>query len=132
MTLAYNPLINPKDIEKYNSVILYVHLIRPDHKTVTSGSTRDKMSDAYLKSNIKKYPPLEVSTTANTGAMWEIEVISELKSDDIPTDYMQNYSLVVTVEDIKNSQSIDLHSDIIQMIEVETQIDIPIGIVTSA
>jgi len=130
MTLAYNPLINPKDVERYNPIILYAHLVRPDHITVTSGSTRDRMSDAYLKSNIKKYPPLEVSTKSNTGAMWEIEITSETRSDDIPADYKQKYSLIVTVEDMKNSKSIDLHTDIIQMIEVETQIDIPIEIVT--
>jgi len=130
MTLAYNPLINPKDVDRYNPIVMYAHLIRPDNRIVTSGSTRDKMSDAYLKSNIKKYPPLEVSTKANTGDMWEIELVSESRADDVPRDYKQKYSLVITVEDMKNDESIDLHSDIVQMIEVETHIDIPIQIVS--
>lgn len=131
ITLVYRPPINPKDVGKYAPVNLLARLVRSDDYEMNSPTTRGRRTEAYSKSNVKRYPPVEVSTKKHTGSMWKVEVFSEKRSDEVPANYMQSYSLVVTVEDTKENSEVDLYNDIIQMIEVETHIDIPIEIAAS-
>ena len=106
-TLVYNPIVAPRDSDNYNPIKISACIIRPDDKKkereLESFSTRDKLSVAHKKSNVKKYSQIEVSTNnGHLGKFWEIEVRCECKVEDfdIPSDYKQNYSLVLTIEDM--------------------------------
>ncbi len=131
ITLAYKPLVNPKDASKYNPINLLAKLIRSDDYEMNSSATRGKRTYAYSKSNIKRYPAIEVSTRKHAGSIWNIEVVSEKRSDEVPSDHIQPYSLIVTIEDMKEDSDVDLYNDIVQMIEIESQIEIPVEVVVS-
>lgn len=131
LTLAYNPIVNPKDVNKYNPINMSVQLIRSDSREMNSPTTRDRLTEAYSKSNIKRYQPIELSTTKHMGEMWEVEVVCESRSEEIDDAYIQNYSLVATVEDMKQSEEVDIYNEIVQMIEVETKVEIPVEVVVS-
>lgn len=128
LTLAFNPKVNPKDANHYNPVNISAKFIRSDDKPVSSSTTRGRLSSAYLKSNIKKYAPVELSTRNFCGTNWFVEVNCEGKTEDLGNTYEQNYSLVVTIEDTKNDTDLNLYTEIAQMIEIESQIEIPIEV----
>ncbi len=134
-TLVYNPKIFPQDSDNYNPIKISACIIRPDTKKnereLESFATRDRESFAHKKSNVKKYPSVEVQTNNGyLGKFWEIEVRCECKADEfgIPMDYKQKYSIVLTIEDMQQDETIDIHQEISQMIEVEVEIPIEVEV----
>lgn len=129
-TVVYNPPIYPQDISLYNPIDISARLIREDGKELSGFTTRDKQSNAYSKSNVKKYRTLEWSTLKHMGKFWELQIRCENKVDDIEkingisSDYKQKYSVILSVEDIFQDEDIDLHQEICQMIHIETPIEI--------
>lgn len=126
-TLVYNPKVFPQDVDNYNPIKISAGIHRDDDVMVEGFSTRDRLSSAHIKSNAKKYSPIERSTNSDhMGKFWEIEVRSECKTDDykIPDDYKQNFSLVITIEDMKQDEDIDIHMEISQMINIEVPIEV--------
>ncbi len=129
-TVVFNPLVNGKNPKKYNPIDLFVQLLRDDVE-IDSRSTKSIYDGAHMKSNVKKYPTVEKSTLAYTGQFWNLKVACENKdSAFIASDYRQNYSVVITIEDMNQDDSIDVHQDIHNMIEVETHVNVPIQITT--
>lgn len=133
-TLVYNPKVFPRDFDNYNPIKLSACVIRPDEKSNSEERELNNRStkDNHLKSNAKKYPFVEVSTNNNyMWKFWEIEMRCECKNFDmfwIPEDYAQNYSLIVSIDDIKQDDNIDIHKEINQMIEIELGIEVDINI----
>lgn len=132
-TLVYNPKIFPQDSDNYNPIKISACIIRPDDKItereLESFATRDRESFAHKKSNVKKYAPVEVQTNNGyLGQFWEIEVRCECKTEEvgIPDDYKQKYSIVLTIEDMQQDETIDIHQEISQMIDVEIPIEVEI------
>lgn len=131
MTLVYKPVVNPKDINKYSPVNILARLVRSDDYEMNSPTTRGKRTDAYSKSNVKKYSPVEVSTIKHVGSIWKVEILSEKRSDDIQDNYVQPYSLIITIEDMKEDTEVNLYQDIVQMIEIESHVEVPIEVAAS-
>lgn len=129
-TLVYNPPVNAKNPRVYNPIHMFVQLVRSDDVEMDSRATRDLYDGASLRSNVKKYPPIERSTREHTGSFWYLKVACESKDDAfVPADYAQKYSVVLTIEDMDTADGIDIHEDIHNMIEVETHIRVPVEIV---
>lgn len=131
MTLVYNPPINTSDLNNYNPIEISARLLREDEVPVTNRTTRDKVSPAFAKSNVKRYSE-EFSTREHVGCFWNIEIRSESLIDDfhktlsLPDDYTQNYSIVLSVEDMKADESLDLHTEMCSMIEIDIPIQIDV------
>ena len=129
-TLVFNPLVNAKNPRLYNPIDIFVQLIRSDDQQMDSRATRDLYDGAHLRSNVKKYPPIEKSTREHTGSFWQLKVACENRDESfIPADYKQKYSVVLTIEDIDQADGINIHEDIHNMIEVETHIHVPVEVV---
>lgn len=129
-TVVFNPLVNGKNPTKYNPIDLFVQLLRDDVE-IDSRSTKSAYDGAHMKSNVKKYPVVEKSTIEYTGQFWNLKVACENRDPSfISSDYRQGYSVIISVEDINEDDSIDLHEDIHNMIEVETHVNVPIQITT--
>lgn len=129
-TLVYNPTVNSKNPRLYNPISLFVQLVRSDDAAMDSSTTRDLYDGAYSKSNVKKYPAVERNTKEHTGSFWYLKVVCESKDDTfVPVDYVQKYSVVLTLEDIDAEDGVDIHEDIHNMIEVETHIRVPVEVI---
>ncbi len=128
-TVVYNPIVNGKNPRMYNPISLFTQLVRSDDADMESKTTRTLYAGAHTKSNVKKYPPIEKSTKEYTGKFWYLKVACENKDElFVPADYKQSYSVVLTIEDITEQDGIDLHEEIQNMIEIETQIKVPVEI----
>jgi len=127
-TLVYNPKVNPNDPKNYNPINITAQLVREDEKKIGTGSSREKIDGAHKKSNVKKYKSEEVSTREHTGAFWYIDITSEARGDYLSENYVQPYSLIISLEDIKEDQGIDLHEEAQNMIEIETHVEVPIEV----
>ena len=77
---------------------------------------------------MKIYDEVTKSTVEHIGEMWSLEVIAEPCSKYMTDDITQDYSVIVTIEDMEQSDDIDIHQEINQMInvEVENSIDVPV------
>jgi hypothetical protein len=130
-TLVYNPPVNAKNPRLYNPIDVFTQLVRSDEVAMDNRSTRRLYDGAHMKSNVKKYPPIEKSTKEHTGSFWYLKVACENKDETfIPDDYKQSYSVVLTIEDIDEVEGIDIHEEINNMIEIETHIKVPVEIVS--
>lgn len=130
-TLVYNPPVNAKNPRLYNPIDIFTQVLRSDEEAMDSRSTRGLYDGAHMKSNVKKYPPIEKSTREHTGEFWYLKVACENKDEAfVPSDYKQKYSVALTIEDIDEVEGIDIHEEINNMIEVETHIKVPIEVVT--
>ncbi len=127
-TLAYTPKINPKNVRTYNPINISVRFVRGNNTSLGNSYTRSAEDGAHQKSNIKSFPPIEVATRQHTGEFWTLSVICESRDDTLPTDYKQAYSIVLSLEDLLADESINLHQEILNMIEIETSIEVPINI----
>lgn len=128
-TIVYNPTVNPTNPLLYNPIHVFAKVIRDDEKEMDGLYSRDVYGGAHQKSNVKRYKPIEKSTREHMGCFWTIKVICENKdSKYIPESYRQKYSMIVSLEDIKESDNIDLHEEVHNMIDIETHIDVPIEI----
>lgn len=131
MTLVYNPPINTSDLNNYNPIEISARLLREGKTAVTTRTTRDKASPAFSKSNVKRYCE-EFSTKKHTGCFWDIEVTSESLIDDfhktlsLPEDYSQDYSIILSVEDMQADENLDLHAEMCSMIEIDIPIQIEV------
>lgn len=126
-TLVFNPKPYPQDRDNYNPLKISAWIIRCDDQEIESFTTRDRLSGAHIKSNVKRYDSIELSTNNDfCWKFWEIEVRSECKISDYltPPNFKQPYSIILTIEDLNQDPSIDLHQEISQMIEVELPIEI--------
>ena len=132
MTLVYNPPVNTVDLNNYNPVDISARLLREDGIPVSRYNTRDKASPAFSKSNVKSYVE-EFSTREHTDCFWEIEVKSETLIDEfhktlhLEAGYEQGYSIVLSIEDMNADDTIDLHREISQMIEIDIPIEIEVN-----
>jgi len=130
-TLVYNPPVNAKNPRLYNPIEISAQLVRSDEETIGGRSTKSLYNGAYLKSNVKKYPSVEKNTREHTGTFWHLKVACENKDETfIPADYVQKYSIVLTIEDIDEVEGINIHEDINNMIEIETHITVPVEVVS--
>lgn len=127
-TLVYNPIVNPIDLKNYNPLNITVQLVRMDGQDIGSSMSRSIYDGAHKKSNVKRYIPQDVSTLKHVGGFWQLRVTSEARGDSLPTGYIQPYSIILSIEDLFSDNTIDLHSEIESMIEIETNIEIPIQI----
>ncbi len=129
-TLVYNPITNPSNPRLYNPINISAQLLRDDRKAQGGLSTRETYGGAHQKSNVKNYPTKEFSTTNHAGKFWYIDVVCELKDEDftIAGDYRQKYSIVLTIEDMFEDDTIDLHEEIESMIEIESRVSVPIDV----
>ena len=131
-TLVYNPRVFPQDPDNYNPIRISACIHRDDDYQIEGFTTQSKQSAAYLKSNVKKYAPIEKSTNNDhMGKFWEIEVRCECKNNEdfkIPNNYKQNYSLVISIEDINQDESIDIHQEVSQMIDIDVEIPVEISL----
>ena len=65
------------------------------------------------------------------GNFWHLKIICENKDESIvPADYKQLYSVILSVEDIKEDDDVDLHEEILNMIEVETHVHVPVEVIS--
>lgn len=129
-TLVYNPLVNAKNPRLYNPIHIFSQLLRSDDQELDSRTTRTLYSGAHMKSNVKKYPAVEKSTRNHVGSFWYLRIVCENKDDAfIPSGYKQTYSIVLTIEDMDEQDGINIHEDIHNMIEIETQIRIPVEVI---
>ncbi|MFA5086005.1 MAG: S8 family serine peptidase [Candidatus Paceibacterota bacterium] len=125
-TLVYSSPINHKNVRTYNPINISVQFIREDQKNLDSFSTRNSDDGAHTKSNVKCYPALEVSTMKHTGNFWELNIFCESKDNGLPSGYKQPYSIILSIEDMQEDDSIDLHQEVLSMIQIETSIEIPL------
>jgi hypothetical protein len=124
-TLVYNPPVNTANLKSYNPISLSVQLIKPNNVNEAGRNTADIYGGAHQKSNVQKYPSIEKSTKEHTGEFWSLKVIVQNRDEKcIDENYQQKYSVIISVEDIKEVEGIDLHEEVINMIEVETHIDV--------
>lgn len=131
-TLVYNPTVNTKNHKLYNPITISVQLVRSDSKNIAGRNTQDAYGGAHQKSNVQHYPAIEKNTKECMGNFWHLQVICENKDESfVPIDYKQRYSVILTIEDIKEAEGIDLHEEIMNMIEVETHVTVPIEIISS-
>lgn len=129
-TLVYNPPVNTKNLKAYNSIALSTQLVRSDGNDVAGRYTQNIYGGAHQKSNVQKYPAIEKNTREHTGAFWELKVICENKDESVVSaDYKQKYSVILTIEDIKEQDGIDLHEEILNMVEVETHVAVPVEVI---
>lgn len=129
-TLVYNPKVNPQDPRNYNPLNIFAQLVREDDKEIGSSSSREGIDGAHKKSNVKKYKAEEISTKKHTGTFWYIDIESVSRGDYLPQDYRQSYSVVLSIEDMKQDDSINLYEEISNMIEIESNIQIPVEIIS--
>jgi len=128
-TLVYNPIVFPKDQANYNPIRISACIHQGDDNALEGFSTRDRQSSAHMKSNVKKYKPIERSTNnEQIGKFWDIELRCDCRCEDydIAEDHQQSYSLLVTIEDINKDESIDLHQEISQMVDIEIPIEVEV------
>lgn len=118
-TLVYNPPVNEHDVAQYNPIVIGAKVVRSDGKDMENATTRSAKDGAHRKSNVKMYDGFERSTVDHMGTFWEIEVVAEPCSKYMTDDILQDYSIVITVEDKEQDDSIDIHQEISQMIQVE-------------
>lgn len=131
-TLVYNPTVNTKNQKLYNPITISVQLVRSDSKNIACRNTQDAYGGAHQKSNVQHYPAIEKNTKECMGSFWHLQVICENKDESfVPVDYKQRYSVILTIEDIKEADGIDLHEEILNMIEIETHVTVPIEVVSS-
>lgn len=126
MTLVYDPPVNQKDLSIYNPIVIAGRIIRSDGQVISNATSTYVRDGAHRKSNSKVYNEIEKSTLKHMGEMWELEVIAEPAGKAVTDVITQNYSVVLTIEDIEQSEDIDLHEEISQMIELElaTEVDV--------
>lgn len=130
-TLIYNPIVNIKNINLYNPIFLSAQIIRSDGKNVAGKNTNNTYDGAHQKSNVHKYPPIERSTKDYMGNFWKMEVVCLNKDQKvISPQYKQNYSIIITIEDMDKDDNIDLHEEILNMIKIETHVSVPVEIVS--
>lgn len=130
-TLVYNPPVNAKNLKYYNPISISVQLVRSDEVDIAGRNTNDVYDGAHQKSNVQKYPPIEKNTVKHTGSFWHLKIICENKDESfISMAYKQSYSVILSLEDIKEEDSIDLHEEILNMIEVEIHIPVPVEVVS--
>jgi len=127
-TLVYDPMVNPQNTKLYNPINISVQFVREDDTCLDSFSTRSTYDGAHSKSNVKSYPCLELSTTKHYGEFWHLSIFCECKLSDVPADYKQKYSIVLSIEDIERDDSIDIHEEISNMIEIESHVNVPIEV----
>jgi subtilisin family serine protease len=127
-TLVYNPRINPVDVSIYNPIYITAKIIREDGHPVDSSYSNDYLNGAHKTSNVKTYRSVDVSTREHMGEFWEVEVMAEAADEQTPSDYVQNYSIALTLEDIQHADDIDIHQEIQQMIEVEVGVEVEITV----
>ncbi|HEY1041131.1 MAG TPA: S8 family peptidase [Candidatus Paceibacterota bacterium] len=130
-TLVYNPVVNTKNHRIYNPLIISAQLVRCDNANIAGRNTKDTYGGAHTKSNVQHYPPIDKNTKEHTGRFWELKIICENKDElMVPADYKQKYSVILTIEDIKEVEGVDLHEEIQNMIEVETHVSVPVEVVS--
>lgn len=127
-TLAYSIPPNPKDASTYSPITLTAKVSRDDNHSVSTPTTQSYLRGAHKKSNLKKYPAIEKSTNSHTGVFWNIDICADPVGDFLADDYVQPYSLIVTIEDMHKDDAIDIHEEISQMIEVETHSTVDISV----
>ncbi|MDP4031195.1 MAG: S8 family peptidase, partial [Candidatus Beckwithbacteria bacterium] len=127
-TLVYNPKINNIDVKSYNPILLSARVIRNDGNIQNNATSRRYQDGAHRKSNVKTYNPIERSTNNHTGAFWEIEVMAEPVNNKAADDIEQSYSIVITIEDMQKDDTVDLHAEIQQMIEIEVGVNVNVEI----
>ena len=127
-TLVYNPPVNSVDIAMYNPIVIAAKLVRSDGQDMSNFTTTKSKDGAHRKSNVKIYDEVTKSTVEHMGEMWSLEVIAEPCSKYMTDDITQDYSVIVTIEDMEQSDDIDIHQEINQMInvEVENSIDVTV------
>lgn len=127
-TLVYNPKINNIDVKSYNPILLSARIVRDDGSVQNNATSRRYQDGAHRKSNVKTYEPIERSTIDHMGAFWEVEVIAEPVNAKVADDIEQAYSIVLTIEDMQKDDSVDLHAEIQQMIEVQVGINVDVEV----
>lgn len=127
-TLVYNPPVNSVDIAMYNPIVIAAKLVRSDGQDMSNFTTTKSKDGAHRKSNVKIYDEVTKNTIEHMGEMWSLEVIAEPCSKYMTDDITQDYSVVVTIEDMEQDDNIDIHQEISQMInvEVENSVDITV------
>lgn len=123
-TLVYNPKVNPVSPSLYNPIIITARIMRSDERLVDNGTTQSYLDGAHKKSNVKAYPCIEKNTKDFTGAFWEVEVTAEGVNDTVNSDMIQDYSIVVTVEDMMQDEEANIYEDIAQMINIEVGVTV--------
>lgn len=132
-TLVFNPPVNSSDLRTYNPINISTRLVREDGRPVTNFSTQSRLSEAFSKSNVKKCVET-FSTKKHVGTFWNLEVECEEILENVGLKlglvrgYQQPYSVILTLTDMDNDESIDIHSEISQMINI----DIPVEVDTNA
>jgi hypothetical protein len=119
-TLVYNPPINIKDPNFYNPIFIGADLISPDGRRKSTKFNNNRLGGKYKKSNVKRYPAIEVSTKKNMNDWWHFSVKSETKREFLPEEHTdQDFSLIVSIKDLNNDPNIDLVEELINTIDAE-------------
>lgn len=121
ITLGYAVKPNNVDMNNYSPINLSAHLERDDNYAVSKSTTQSYLNGAHKRSNLKKYPPIEKQTVDHMGKFWNIILTADPLGDFLPDSHTQPYSMIVTIEDIEKDDSLDIHQEISQMIEVRSQ-----------
>ena len=127
-TLVYNPPVNDHDLSIYNPIVISARLVRSDGKEMSNFTTQKSTDGAHRKSNVKTYEQVTKNTIKHMGEMWALEVIAEPAAKSVTDDITQDYSIVVTVDDLEQSDEIDIYQDIVQMINVEVENTVDISV----
>lgn len=128
MTLVYSPQPNRADSSNYIPMKITAQINRADGRQEGSSFTQNYLDGGHRRANVKKYPSVEKSTLQHTGEFWSIYIASVRCGTSLPDDYEQDYSLILTVEDINKDDGIDIHEEISQMIEVRTDVQVDIEV----
>lgn len=102
--------------------------MRSDGKEMSNFTTQKSTDGAHRKSNVKTYEQVTKNTIEHMGEMWALEVIAEPAAKPVTDDITQDYSVVVTINDLEQSDEIDIYQDIVQMINVEVENTVDISV----
>lgn len=127
-TLVYSPKVNNKDVATYSPVHLTARIKKKSGKTVDSSFTQDHLAGAHKHSNVKHYKSVTLNTKKDMGEFWEIEIMAEPCAKDTDKNYIQDYSIVVSMDDLKPTGEGNIHEEIQQMIEVEVGVEIDVSL----
>ena len=127
-TLVYSPKVNNKDVVIYSPVHLTARIKKKSGKVVDSSFTQDHLNGAHKHSNVKNYKSVTLSTKKDMGEFWEIEIMAEPCDKDTAKDYIQEYSIVVSMDDLKPTGEGNIHEEIQQMIEIEVGVEIDVDV----
>lgn len=127
-TLVYSPRVNNKDVAAYSPAHLTARIKKKSGKVVDSSFTQNYLNGAHKTSNVKKYKAAILNTKKDMGEFWEIEVMAEPCDKTVDKNYVQDYSIIVSMDDLQPTGEGNIHEEIQQMIQVEVGVDINVTV----